>query len=62
MTNFEVLKQMPLNSFANMVFNVARRECETEKEFIQFLKKEIPEGLEEITNGALKNLQCSVTD
>lgn len=62
MTNFEALKQIPLKNFASMVFDIANRECDTEKEFVQFLEKEIPEELEGTAKEALRKLQCSVTD
>lgn len=58
MTNFEVLKQMPLKNFANMVFGIARRDCKNLKDFEAFLRKEIPQNLEETAQKALQNLQC----
>ena len=42
-TNFDALKQMPLKEFANMVFEVVRRDCRNLKDFESFLRKEIPQ-------------------
>lgn len=57
MTNFEALKQMPLKSFANMVFNVARRDCNNLEEFEAFLSQEIPKHLEPTVEKALQEMQ-----
>lgn len=54
MSNFDALKRMPLRSFASMVFDVARGECQTEEEFIAFLEKEVPEELEDTLKEALQ--------
>jgi hypothetical protein len=59
MRNFDALKQMPLGDFAQMIFGVVRRECETEDEFVSFLEKEIPSDLEGVVKEALQRLQCS---
>lgn len=59
MTNFTAIKNMPLKSFANMVFEVVSRECKSEEEFVAFLEKEIPSELEEKVKKALQSLQCS---
>lgn len=56
-TNFEVLKQMPLKSFANMVFNVARRDSNSLEEFEAFLSQEIPKHLEQTIEKALQEMQ-----
>lgn len=45
-TNFDALKQMPLREFANMVFEIVRRDCKELKDFESFLRKEIPQELE----------------
>ena len=58
MPNFEALKQMPLKNFANMVFEIVRRDCKDIKDFEDFLRKEIPQSLEETAQKALQNLQC----
>ncbi len=58
MTNFEILQQMPLESFANMIFEVTRRDCKNLKDFEAFLKKEIPQDLEKTAKKALQDLQC----
>lgn len=57
MTNFEALKQMPLKSFANMVFNVARRDSNSLEEFEAFLSQEIPKHLEQTVEKALQEMQ-----
>lgn len=57
MTNFEILQQMPLKSFANMVFEVTRRDCKSLEDFEAFLRKEIPNNLEENTIRTLHELQ-----
>lgn len=57
--NFEAIKQMPVKNFANMIFHVAKYECQTEAEFEEFLNKDIPTELEESLKEALQNLQCS---
>ena len=62
MKNFDALKQMTLKSFASMVFDVVRRECQTEEEFVTFLEKEVPENLEGTVKEALQKLQCSNSD
>lgn len=62
MTNFEALKQMPINNFANMVFHVANKDCGTLEDFEEFLNKEISPDLEPTVKEALKNLQCSSMD
>ncbi len=62
MTNLEALKQMPDNSFANMVFDVVKNRCETLEDFENFLNMEIRSDLEPALKEALRNLQCSSTD
>lgn len=57
MTNFEILQQMPLKSFANMVFEVTRCDCKSLEDFEAFLRKEIPNNLEENTIRTLHELQ-----
>ena len=57
MTNFEALKQMPINNFANMVFHVVNNEFKTRGEFEDFLNKEIPANLEPLLKENLENLQ-----
>lgn len=49
---------MPLESFANMIFEVTRRDCKNLKDFEAFLKKEIPQDLEKTAKKALQDLQC----
>lgn len=59
--NFEILQQMPFKSFANMVFEVTRRDCRNLGDFEDFLRKEIPQNLEGQTIRTLhelQNLQC----
>ncbi|MCM1191986.1 MAG: hypothetical protein NC123_17050 [Butyrivibrio sp.] len=58
MTEFEALKQMPLNNFADIVFCALKEEDRTLEEFIDFLKEEIPEHLEVTLKKALHELQC----
>lgn len=62
MTNYDVLKQMPQSSFANMIFAVVKNECETLNDFEDFLRTEIKPELEPTLKEALQNLQCSSTD
>lgn len=57
MTNFEALKQMPLKKFANMVFEVVRRDCKDVKDFEVFLGKEIPKELQGTMKEALQEMQ-----
>lgn len=57
MKNFEVLRQMPQASFANMIFHVVNNDCETLEDFENFLNKEINPELESTVKEALKNLQ-----
>ena len=59
MKNFEVLRQMPQASFANMIFHVANNDCETLEDFENFLNKEINPELESTVKEALKKIQCS---
>lgn len=59
MTNFEVLKQMPLKNFASMVFDITRLNCETEADFVAILEKKIPIELERVVKEALQVMQCS---
>lgn len=58
MNNFEALKQMPLKSFANMVFHAVKRDCRSLEEFEVFLEKEVPETLEGTLKEALQKMQC----
>jgi len=53
MTNFEALKQMPMKSFANLVFSGVKSECNTLTDFEEMLRREFPKNLE----GALQELQ-----
>ena len=53
MTNFEALKQMPMKSFANLIFSGVKKEYSTLEEFERMLEREFPEELE----GALQKLQ-----
>ncbi len=55
-TNFDALKQMPLKEFANMVFEVVRRDCRNLKDFESFLRKEIPQELEKTIEDALQEM------
>ncbi len=55
-TNFDALKQMPLKEFANMVFEVVRRDCRDLKDFESFLRKEIPQELEKTIEDALQEI------
>lgn len=57
MTNFEILQQMPFQNFANMVFEVTRRDCKGLEDFEAFLRKETPKNLEENTIRILHKLQ-----
>lgn len=60
MTNYEVIKQMPLESFANLVYTIATRDCETLQEFETILRKEFPKegerALQNVLNQKLENL------
>lgn len=59
MKNFEALKQMPQSSFANMVFDVVKNQCETLEDFEGFLNREIRPDLEPVVKEALKKIQQS---
>lgn len=59
MKNFEVLRQMPQSSFANMVFDVVKNQCETLEDFEVFLNREIRPDLEPVVKEALKKIQQS---
>ncbi len=59
MKNFEALKQMPQSSFANMVFDVVKNQCETLEDFEVFLNREIRPDLEPVVKEALKKIQQS---
>lgn len=59
MKNFEVLRQMPQASFANMIFHVVNNDCETLEDFEIFLNKEINPELESTVKEALKKIQQS---
>lgn len=52
LTNFDVLLRLNQSTFANLIFNVAKYECETLEDFENFLNKEIAaqnnEALQEI--------------
>lgn len=54
MTNYEAITQMPLESFANLVYTMATKDCETLQEFETILRKDFPKEGER----ALQNLQC----
>lgn len=56
-TNFEALKQMPVSNFANVIFEVVRRDCRESSDFEAFLKKEVPKELESTLEEALQDLQ-----
>lgn len=62
MTNLEALKQMPLKNFAQMIFDIVKRDCETEDDFIEILEREIPIELEQTVKVALQSMQRSSTD
>ncbi len=59
MKNFEVLRQMPQASFANMIFDVVKNRCETLEDFEDFLDSEIKPDLEVELKEALKKIQQS---
>lgn len=61
MTNFEAIKELPEKVFSNMVFNVVKNDCETLKDFEDFLQKEIKSELEPTLKEALQKIQCSST-
>lgn len=46
MTNFEALKQMPMKSFANLVFSGVKSECNTLADFEEMLERDFPGDLE----------------
>lgn len=54
LTNYEAITQMPLESFANLVYTMATKDCETLQEFETILRKDFPKEGER----ALQNLQC----
>jgi len=56
-TKFEALQQMPLPSFASLIFSIIERDCKTLEDFEAFLKQEIPQHLEESTKRTLHELQ-----
>lgn len=56
MNNFEAIKQLPIGSFANMVFHIVRNDCENLEDFENLLKKNFSEEGE----GALQRLQHSI--
>lgn len=60
MKNYDVLKQMPIPSFANIVFNVVKRECQTEEDFVAFLEKEYRRSWREPRKRRYKNCSTSV--
>lgn len=62
MTNLEALKQMPLKNFAQMIFDIVKRDCETEDDFVEILEREIPIELEQTVKVALQSMQRSSTD
>lgn len=43
MTNYEALKQMPISSFANMIYTMATRDCKTLQDFEALLHRKFPE-------------------
>lgn len=59
MKNFEILKQMPVSSFATMVYDIVKNECNSVEEFEKLLDSDIQEDLEDAVKGALHNMQCS---
>lgn len=59
MKHFEILKQLPQKEFANMVFSVARNECDSLTDFENFLDSDVPKELEDTVKGALQTMQCS---
>ncbi len=56
MKNYDVLKQMPVRSFANMVFHIVKDECESLEDFENFLNKEIKPEFEALTKETLKEV------
>ncbi len=57
MNNFEALKQMPVKSFANIVFHTAKNDCRSLEEFEAFLEKGVPGDLEGTLKEALQKMQ-----
>lgn len=51
-TNFDIIRKLDLPIFANMIFNVAKYDCETLEDFEEFLSRGITaknyEALQEI--------------
>ena len=59
MKNFEVLKEMLLKDFANMVFHIVKYDCKSEEEFEAILNREVSSELESKLKEALQKIQCS---
>lgn len=59
MNNFDAIKQMPLKDFAQLVFHVARFDCNNAEEFEAFLNKKVDVALERTVKEALQKMQCS---
>lgn len=63
MKNFEVLKQLPLEIFANSVFDIVKNECKTLEEFESLLKRNYLENADESLKKrgleAFQELKCS---
>lgn len=58
MTNFEVLKQMPLKNFADLLYPVTQYDVKSKAEFVKFLESEIPAHLEGVVKTTLNMMQC----
>lgn len=62
MTNFEVLKQMPLKDFADLLYPVTQYDVKSKEDFVKFLESEIPAHLEGVVKTTLNTMQCRTED
>ena len=47
MTNFDALKQLPVESFSSLIFRIVSNDCKSKEELEMLLRKEVPVELEE---------------
>ena len=56
-TNFDVIRKLERSTFANLVFDVAKYECQTLDDFENFLSKEITAQNGEALQAILQSMQ-----
>ena len=60
-TNFDIIRKLEMPTFANLVFNVAKYECQTLDDFENFLSRDITAQNDEALQAILQSTQSAAS-